>query len=179
MKFITKLDVKQSRQLVDNKKLCDVVIFPMHNNFKEILETFLESNTGFSSKLVVGLTKIMGEVSLENSWEDISSMISVKSGQFLLEFDVESDLVASLPYDKFLSLMRDKSIDETTVFDNIVIDKELKNEDSVISFVPFLKFEDCTGFKLIGDNWEKNDSKVSSPSMLSELFIFGGMSNER
>ncbi|MNN13944.1 hypothetical protein D3C81_1269930 [compost metagenome] len=75
--------------------------------------------------------------------------------------------------------MRDRNLDENTVFENIVIDEELKNEDSVISFVPFLKFENCTGFKLIGDNWEKNDSKVLSPSMLSELFIFGGMNNER
>lgn len=173
MKFVTKLDFKQTRELVHNGRIENICIIPINKDFQGLLTRYLEDNTGFSNIPVMGITKIMGEEGLEEIWDDISNLISIQVNDVLLEFDMPSDMIATVGYSNLLEINKSIDLDINDLEDVLKIEEHTDDENE-LAFTSLLMFEYCTGYKIIGSNWEQENCKMEPVSSLKGLNIFGG-----
>lgn len=172
MKFITKLNANQVKELLEDGELSNVFVMPLSAEAKELVRKFLEDNTGFDNVPVMGLVKVNNKEGLENCWDEVTTMIPIKEKDFLLEFDMPDDMIAVIGYDSLTSIMFGQE-----KIDLLGLKSQLKVEDhcdnpSEFAFTSMVMLEYCTGFKLIGPNWEKEDKKLEPVENLKKSSFF-------
>lgn len=171
MKFITKLNINQVKKLLKDEQLSDVFIMPLTDDAKGLIRNFLEENTGFDNQPVMGLAKINDKEGLENCWNEITIMIPIKEGDFILEFDMPDDMIAVIGYNSLTSIIfGDDKVDLISLEDQLQIEEHVDSSEFAFTSMIMLKY--CTGFKLIGPNWEKEDKKLEPVSKLKTSTFF-------
>lgn len=170
--FIIKLSMEQTKRLVNDGNISDIVILPMNPNFKDIVKEYLEDNTGFSKQPVVGLSRVLGEEGLEDTWDDLSNFISIKSGDVIIEFELPDDLIALVSHADFMQLNKTENLFSSELYNYFKIEEEV-NDDNVIGVCPVLEKRFCKYFTVVTDNWQQDKVNPVEGKSLSTSSFFG------
>lgn len=179
MNFITKLDYKKTEELVKNNRLSGVYIIPLKEEIVNSLKDYLEENTGFNTSPVMGLTKVLGSSELKDVWDDLSSIVPLKEGDFVLQFNMPSDMVATMSLDDLIELTQDNNpLDTDDLLSRVGID-DFNNDrvgvdDNEVAFASILKLDFCTAYFRVEGDWDKSECVIESPNKLKTSTFFGG-----
>lgn len=174
MKFITKLNLSKTRELVEKGKLSDNCIIPISDGVRNLLEEYLEENTGFSTKPVIGVTKVLGNTDLVDVWEDLCVLIPPMVGDFILEFDMPDDMIATISYEEFLTMKSKSALTADDLFEKLSLQEHQDDADNEVAITPLIAFKFCTGYYKVKDNWTQGDCTMGSPTDLKTTNFFGG-----
>lgn len=175
MRFITVLSLNKTSELVEKGKLTDGCIIPMSEELKETLRNYLVENTGFETKPVMGLTRILGKDELKETWDDLSSLLPLKSGDFVLEFEIPNDMVAMMSYEDFMMIQSGKSsMDDGDIMDKLSIEDHV-DEENEVAFTSVLMYDHCTAYHYLNDDWEQEDCDLKPPSDLKKTNFFSNL----
>lgn len=172
MKLITKLSAEQVLTLIDEGSISNVFIITVTEEIKSSIKEFLSINTGFEDLPIMGISKIEGATNLEEGWDTLTSLIDVKTNDFLLEFDMPNDMLATISYNRFLELLYNNP---NRIADNLTFESHSNgdDDDNEFAFASMVLFKYCTGYKLIGENWESEDCELNDPKeLLKESKVF-------
>lgn len=170
MKFICKLTGDQIIQLADEGELTNIFLIPLNDEIKHKVQEYLEENTGFDNTPVMGLVKVNNNEGLEKCWEDLGSLLPIKQGDFLVEFDMPDDMVAVIGYDSLLEVLSRPNL-VNNLNDYLTLEEHTSSETEA-AFVGVLFAKFCSGYKLLGPNWEQESCNLKPLSEIKKSDFF-------
>lgn len=173
MKILTKLNIEQVKKLLKEQRLTDACIIPLNNELRLLLSKHLEDNTGLDTNPVMGISRVFGEEGLDNCCNNISSLIGLKSRDFILEFNIPDDMVLTISYEDLIMLNSLTNFDSKKVLSKVRIESHA-SDDNEFAFSSLIDMKYCTGFKVITPEWNYKDLDIKKPEDLNNLSFFGG-----
>ena len=174
MKLLINLTCDQVLNLIHNKRLSEVAIVPINSRLMQLLQEYVEENTGYDTPPVIGVTKVLGEEGLEGTWDSLSTIIPFKKNDFVLEFSMPNDLCTTIPYSDFLKFNYESSFLPEKVLCRLKNEEHCGDENE-IAICPLILLKHCTRFTIIKENWDKKSVNFEDSSQLMEKSnLFGG-----
>lgn len=174
MKILTKLNIEQVKKLLKDKKLTDVCIIPIKEELRLLLSKHLEDNTGLETKSVMGISRVFGEEGLDDCCDNISSLIGLKSKDFILEFTMPDDMVLTISYEDLIMLNNSCDLNSKKILSKVKIESHVSDYNE-FAFLSLIDMKYCTGFKVITPEWSYKDLDIKKPEDLNNLSFFGGI----
>lgn len=171
MKVVVILNANQVKKFIEGDNISDVLVIDVNDNLKENLSTFIEDNTGFSTKPVIGVSSIYGDVNVLDDWTQLYSFLNLKNSDFLLEFDIPKDLIATVYFTDLISMNSDESLLYEELCSKLSLNSHCGKEDIELSIVPLLSKQYCKRFVYVNDDWDIEDKDVKDIDELKMEFI--------
>lgn len=157
MRFITSIDGVKLDELIDNSKLLNNHVFDVNGDVKSLLSNLLNDLNGSFSSLVVGLVVPDNYGPLSSIWEKISKLLPIKSGDIIMQFNLNEDECLFCDFNDFTSSiylnpgsLRDKIVYQPSPL-CIVISDTIEAENFDYAYV-------------VNSNWGKGEFNSSSNS---------------
>lgn len=174
LKFLINLTSPQVLELVNTKKLSKVSVIPVSSNLMKIIKEYMEELTGYTTIPVIGVTKVLGEEGLEETWDSLNSLIPFKTGDFVLEFNMPSDMCTTMSYADFLEFNNASNFLPERFICRLN-NEEHCGDDNEAAICPVILLKYCTRFTVIKDNWDKITLDFNDGSQLiKHSSVFGG-----
>lgn len=171
MKVVVLLDANQVKKFIEKDNISDILIMDLNENLKESLSTFIEDNTGFTTKPVIGVSSIYGDVNILEDWTQLYSFLNLKNSDFLLEFEIPKDLIVTVYFKDLVSMNSDENLIYEEICSKLSLNRHCGKEDIELSIVPMLSKKYCKRFVYINDDWDIENKDVRDIDELKMDFI--------
>lgn len=170
MKFITVMSAKKALKFIDNLELENNLVFDFPEDVLENLKLKLEDLTGMLTTPVVGVV-CPNDDTLKQVWENVSTLLPVKSGDVVFQFRLPDDQLLYGDFNSVMALLYYPNGD--TVDD--VFDYNIPNVDKCVALVNEVKTDSFESAYILDSDWEKN--AMESPSNLHDINTLKSLCN--
>lgn len=169
MNIIVRLTLDNVIDLIENKDINNIFVLPISENFKDVCKKVVEEYTDIEGYPVLGISKCSDEYRLRNMWKDLSSMISIKEGDFVFEFDIPDDSVICIGFDCFLEVKTKTDINEIKYCLNY---GEHSDDSFEVVLVPYISIDYCIAIYKVDCAWSMINGDLKGLTELSMNSVF-------
>lgn len=178
--IVTCLTLEQVRELLEESRLYEVDTTTLTANVFPSISKYMRYTVGYGKSPTLCVSMIDGELaSLKADTTSYKKMLNIRTGNFLLHFKYNTDVVCNMALEDYLRHSRDIAkarsqyqLDdlEEDLIDMMYLGKPREGYD-VIAFVPFLDVNYLHNFKYLSDSWELEEQRIYQPDQISSMVM--------
>jgi len=163
MRFVTAMDRDKLCELIDKSELTNSHVFDLKGDCKNKLEELLDSLNGSFDSIVIGIYVPDNYGPLSSIWTRVAKILPIKSGDAIMQFNVNSDECLFYDFNDFTTFVYMNSIGMDSRVSYAPVDLCIAVSDSIHA-----SNFDCA--YVVNSNWGKDDfNNVNGGELLTSI----------